>query len=251
MRFDPQLYWDALTSSEFLHGAFLTITLALASQVAATIIGFILALMRTGGAWPVRASASVYVWLFRAIPTLLLLLLIWNALPQLIPALTEDWFTPFLAGFIGLSIAEAAYMAEIFRSALLSVDPEQRLAAKALGMTPVQSMRKVVLPQVIRIALPPTGNELITMLKFTSLTSVISLQELLTVAQQNISATFRYAEFYAAAATYYLVIVSILMVGQAQLERRYEWRTRDRGALRRGIPQIGGGEPAVTSKGAG
>lgn len=229
MQFDAGLYWDALTSSEFLHGAFLTITLALASQVAATVIGFFLALSRTGGALPVRWGAAVYIWVWRAIPTLLWLLLIWNALPQLIPALTEDWFTPFLAGFIGLSLAEAAYMAEIFRSALISIDPEQRLAAKTLGMTPTQTMRKVVLPQVVRIAIPPTGNELITMLKFTSLTSVISLQELLTVAQQNISATFRYAEFYAAAATYYLVIVSILMVGQMQLERRYEWKTRAAG----------------------
>jgi His/Glu/Gln/Arg/opine family amino acid ABC transporter permease subunit len=228
MKFDVGIFWDALTSSEFLHGAFLTVTLAFASQIAATVLGFVLALMRTGGSLPVRGAAGVYVWVWRAIPTLLWLLLIWNALPQLIPALTEEWFTPFLAGFIGLAFAEAAYMAEIIRSALLSVDPEQRLAAKALGMTPVQSMRKVVMPQVIRIALPPTGNELITMLKFTSLTSVISLQELLTVAQQNISATFRYAEFYAAAAVYYLVIVSVLMVVQMQVEKRYEWKTRDR-----------------------
>jgi polar amino acid transport system permease protein len=236
MQFDSGIFWDALTSSEFRHGAFLTITLALVSQVAATILGFLLALMRTSRGYPLRAAAGVYVWIFRAIPTLLILLMIWNALPQLIPALTEEWFTPFIAGFIGLSVAEAAYMAEIFRSALLSVDPEQRLAAKALGMTPVQSMRKIVLPQVIRIAIPPTGNELITMLKFTSLTSVISLQELLTVAQQQISASFRYAELYAAAAVYYLVIVSILMVLQMQLERRYEWRTR--GERRWGLPRL-------------
>jgi polar amino acid transport system permease protein len=249
MEFDTGIYWDALTSSEFLHGAFLTITLALASQVAATVLGFALALMRTSRLFPMRALSAIYAWVFRAIPTLLWLLLIWNALPQLIPALTEDWFTPFLAGFIGLSLAEAAYMAEIIRSALLSVDPEQRLAAKALGMTPVQSMRKVVLPQVIRIAIPPSGNELITMLKFTSLTSVISLQELLTVAQQNISATFRYAEFYAAAATYYLVIVSILMVMQMRLERRYEWRTR--GGRRWGLPRMRTEAPGVRTEGAG
>jgi His/Glu/Gln/Arg/opine family amino acid ABC transporter permease subunit len=244
MDFDVGIYWDALRSSEFLHGAFLTVALALASQVAATILGFFLALMRTSRSAPVRVVSGVYAWVFRAIPTLLILLFIWNALPQLIPALTEDWFTPFLAGFIGLSVAEAAYMAEIIRSALLSVDPEQRLAAKALGMTPAQSMRKVILPQVIRIAIPPTGNELITMLKFTSLTSVISLQELLTVSQQNIAATFRYAEFYAAAATYYLVIVSILMVLQMRLERRYEWRTREAGrrrafSRRRNAPGMG------------
>jgi polar amino acid transport system permease protein len=102
---------------------------------------------------------------------------------------------------------------------------------------------------VIRIAIPPTGNELITMLKFTSLTSVISLQELLTVAQQNISATFRYAEFYAAAATYYLVIVSILMVMQMRLERRYEWRTR--AGRRWGLPRMRAEAPGVRTEGAG
>jgi His/Glu/Gln/Arg/opine family amino acid ABC transporter permease subunit len=228
MNFDTRVFLDALTSSEFLHGAFLTVTLAIASQAAATILGFVLALGRSGRLRLARGVSAFYVWIFRAIPTLLWLLVIWNALPQLIPALTEDWFSPFLAGFIGLSLAEAAYMAEIFRSALLAVDPEQRLAAKTLGMTPPQAMRKVVLPQVIRIAIPPTGNELITMLKFTSLTSVISLQELLTAAQQKIAATFRYAEFYAGAAVYYLVLVSLLMLVQAQLERRYQWRTRDR-----------------------
>jgi polar amino acid transport system permease protein len=234
VEFDAGIFWDALTSEEFRRGALITITLAFASQIAATLIGFFLALARTAPLRPLRAGAAVYVWVFRAIPTLLWLLLIWNALPQLIPALTEDWFTPFLAGFIGLTLAEAAYMAEILRSALLAVDPEQRLAAKALGMTPAQMMRKVILPQVTRIAIPPTGSELITMLKFTSLTSVISLQELLTVAQQNISATFRYAEFYAAAAVYYLAIVSALMVVQMRIERRYEWTTR----RRRGIVRL-------------
>jgi polar amino acid transport system permease protein len=199
--FDIGIFWDALTSAEFRRGALLTIALACASQVAATIIGFVLALARVSRLAPLRWASGGYV--------------------------TEEWFTPFLAGFIGLTLSESAYMAEILRSALSAVDPEQRMAAKSLGLTPPQTMRKVVLPQVIRVALPPTGNEFITMLKFTSLTSVISLQELLTVAQQNISATFRYAEFYAAAAVYYLVIVSLLMVVQARIERRYEWRTRE------------------------
>jgi len=226
MEFDTTVFFEALTSSQFIHGAWITIALAFCSQAAAIIVGFGLALMRTSKPLPVRAFSGVYIWFFRAVPTLLLLLLIWNALPQLIPALTEKWFTPFLAGFAGLALAEAAYMSEILRAALQSVDPEQRLAAKSLGMTPSQTMRKIILPQVIRVALPPTGNEAITMVKFTALTSVISLQELLTIAQQNISATFRYAEFYAAATVYYLVIVSVLMVIQAQIEKRYQWRTR-------------------------
>ncbi len=228
MTFDPELFWQAIFSREFLHAAGITLSLAFLSQVVATVLGFFLALARTSGLKPLSGAASFYIWVWRAVPTLLWLLLIWNALPQLIPSLTEDWFSPFLAALIGLSLAEAAYMAEILRSALLSVDPEQRLAAKALGMTPTQSMRKVVLAQMIRIAIPPTGSEFITVLKFTSLASVISLQELMTVAQRNISATYRYAEFYAAAAVYYLVIVSVLMALQMRLERKYEWTTRRR-----------------------
>jgi polar amino acid transport system permease protein len=223
MSFDAQLFFDALTSEQLLDGARLTIALALLSQAAAIVIGLFLALGRTSGAGPVPALSAVYIWIFRAIPTLLWLLLVWNALPQLFPVLKEGWFTPFMAGFIGLALAEGAYMAEILRSALLAVDPGQRLAAKALGMTPRQTLAKIVVPQVIRIAIPPTSNELITLLKLTSLTSVISLQELLTVTQQEVSSSFRFAEWYAAAGVYYLVIVSALMVAQARLERRYRW----------------------------
>ena len=228
MTFDSDLFWQAIFSREFVDAAGITLSLAFLSQVVATVLGFFLALARTSGVKPLSAAASFYIWIWRAVPTLLWLLLIWNALLQLIPSLTEDWFTPFLAALVGLSLAEAAYMAEILRSSLLSVDPEQRLAAKALGLTPAQSMRKVVLAQMIRIAIPPTGSEFITVLKFTSLASVISLQELLTVAQRNISSTYRYAEFYAAAAVYYLVIVSVLMALQMRIERKYEWTTRRR-----------------------
>jgi polar amino acid transport system permease protein len=243
MTFDLQLFLDALSSRQLLDGALLTIALALLSQAAATVIGLFLALGRTSGVGPVPALSAVYIWIFRAIPTLLWLLLVWNALPQLIPALKEGWFTPFMAGFIGLALAEGAYMAEILRSALLAVDPGQRLAAKALGMTPRQTLGNIVIPQVIRIAIPPSANELITLLKLTSLTSVISLQELLTVTQQEVSSSFRFAEWYAAAGVYYLVIVSALMIGQARLERRYRWTSEARRRPRlllRAVP--GGGE---------
>jgi len=226
MEFDLDVFWRALTSSSFLNGALLTVALAVAAQVSAAVLGFVLALGRIANQRTARTVSGAYVWYFRAIPTLLVLLFIWNALPQLIPALKEDWFTPFLAGYIGLSIAEGAYMAEIIRSALLAVDPGQKLAGRALGMTPIQILRKVTVPQVIRVAIPPTGNELITLLKLTSLTSVISLQELLTVAGQEVATTFRFAEYYAAASVYYLVIVSAMMVAQGRLERRYQWRTR-------------------------
>jgi polar amino acid transport system permease protein len=235
MEFDSHVFWDALTSSAFLHGALITVVLALLAQVAATVIGLVLALGRVSSSRPGRTICGAYVWFFRALPLLLVLLFIWNALPQLIPSLKEDWFTPFLAGFIGLAVAEAAYMAEILRSALMAVPAGQQLAGRALGMTSRQVLWRVTIPQVIRIALPPTGNEVITLLKLTSLTSVISLQELLTVAGRQVASTFQFAEFYAAAAVYYLVIVSVFMIAQARLEQRYEWRTRAVVPKRRGL----------------
>ena len=226
MSFDVHIFVSALTSSAFVHGALITVALACSAQATATVIGLFFALGRTASSPLIRAGAGFYVWIFRAIPTLLWLLVVWNALPQVFPVLRQGWFTPFLAGYVGLSAAEGAYMAEIIRGALLAVDPGQHLAAKTLGMTPVQSLRHIVIPQVVRIAIPSTANELITLLKLTSLTSVISLQELLTITEQQVSATFRFAEYYAAAAVYYLVIVSVLMVAQGELERRYQWTTR-------------------------
>lgn len=236
MDFDLALFWEALTSSDYLHGALITILLTLAGQVTATIIGLGLALARTSGSRSAHALSASYVWFFRAMPLLLVLLFVWNALPQLVPELREDWFTPFLAGYVGLAVAEAAYMAEIIRSALLAVDPGQQMAGRALGMTPFRILRRITIPQVVRIALPPTGNEVITILKLTSLTSVISLQELLTTAERQVATTFSFAEYYGAAAVYYLVIVSILMVLQSRLEARYEWRSGSQpGGLRRRI----------------
>jgi His/Glu/Gln/Arg/opine family amino acid ABC transporter permease subunit len=226
MTFDWNIFVDALTSSEFLHGAWLSLALAVASMIFATVIGFAVALMRTNRRKPLRAVGGVYVWFFRAIPTLLVLLIIWNAGPQLFPALRENWFTPFFAAFIGFAIVEAAYMAEILRSALNSVDEGQHQAARAIGLPPHKVLFKVVLPQAIKVALPPTGNEFIAMLKYTSLASVISLRELLTTAQVGVSVTFRYAEYYSAALVYYLVIVSVLMALQSLVERRYRWVSR-------------------------
>jgi His/Glu/Gln/Arg/opine family amino acid ABC transporter permease subunit len=226
MQFDLNIFWQQLFSSAYLFGALTALGLAVASQLVAIVIGFVLAVARTSPNGVARAVSGGYVWFFRAIPTLLVLLIVWNAGPQLIPALTQTWFTPFLAAFIGLAVVEGAYMAEIIRSALLSIDDGQPLAARALGMTPWQVMRKVLIPQATRIAIPPTGNEFIGMVKYTSLASVISLKELLTTAQIGVSVTFRYAEYYAAAIVYYLIIVSILMIIQNRIERRFQWTTK-------------------------
>ena len=219
--FDTHIFWEALTSEPYRKGALLALELTLVSLAAACVLGFFLALGRSSRFRAVRALVFFYNWIFRATPTLLQLLFIWNALPQLWPVFSGSWFKPFLAAFIALSLNEAAYMSEIIRAGLLSVDPGQELAGRALGMTRPRILRRIIVPQAIRIIIPPTGNEFITLLKLTSLAFVISLHELLTSAQVRASVDFRYLEAYSAAVVYYLAIVSVLMVLQAYLERRF------------------------------
>jgi polar amino acid transport system permease protein len=240
--FDTHIFWEALTSGPYWKGALLAIELTLVSLAAACVIGFFLALGKSSRFRSVRALVFLYMWIFRATPTLLQLIFIWYALPQIWPAFAGSWFKPFLAAFIALSLNEAAYMSEIIRAGLLSVDPGQELAGRALGMTRPRIMRRVILPQAVRIIIPPTGNEFITLLKLTSLASVISLHELLTAAQVRTSAEFRYAEAYSAATVYYLAIVSVLMVAQAQLEKRFTWTSAGRSRRRVSAPAV----PAVS-----
>jgi len=196
--------------------------------VVAVAIGFFLALGRMSPRRSVRGFVFGYNWLFRATPTLLQLIFIWDALPQLWSFFAGSWFTPFLAAFIALSLNEAAYMAEIIRAGLQSVDPGQELAGRALGLTRRQILRRVVVPQAVRVVIPPTGNEFITLLKLTSLASVISVHELLTAANELASVRFQFAEVYGAALVYYLVLVSILMVIQSRLERRFTFTSAGR-----------------------
>jgi polar amino acid transport system permease protein len=237
MNFDPAVFVDALTSEGFRNGALVAIALTAVAQITAVVIGLVLAVMRESSVDLLRGASWTYVWIFRAIPTLVQLLFFWNAVPQLFPALVRaDWYSPFVAAWIALSINEGAYMAEIVRGGLLAIDEGQRLAARALGMRPFSVYRRVILPQLIRVIIPPTANEFITMLKITSLAAAISLGELLTYTQQSISITFKFAEYYAAAAVWYLVIVSIFMAVQSQLERRFRWTSQGRG----GVGLIGG-----------
>jgi polar amino acid transport system permease protein len=226
--FDTHLFWVALSSGPYWRGALLALGLTCTALSAAVAVGFFLALGRESRLRPVRMFVFLYNWIFRATPTLLQLLFIWNALPLLWPVFAQSWFTPFIAAFVTLSLNEAAYMCEIIRAGLLSVDPGQELAARALGLTRRQILRRVIVPQAIRIVIPPTGNEFITLLKLTSLASVISLQELLTASENLAAVKFQYIEAYSAALVYYLVIVSILMALQSRLERRYTFSSRRR-----------------------
>ena len=240
--FDTHLFWQALSSGPYWRGALTALELTAASLSAAVAIGFFVALGVLSTRRWVRSMAWVYNWLFRATPTLLQLFFIWYALPQLWTGFAGSWFTPFMAAWIALSLNEAAYMSEIIRAGLLSVDVGQELAGRALGMSRRQILRKVVVPQAVRIVIPPTGNEFITLLKLTSLASVISLHELLTAANELASATFRYNETLIAALVYYLAIVSVLMVFQARLEKRFTWTSGGRRRRRVTAPAV----PAIS-----
>lgn len=226
MSFDPSIFWEQLTSPVYLQGAIVAVLVALGSLVLAIAIGLAMALLKTSQNGFAQVSANTYLWLFRALPSLLMLVICWNALPQLFPAFRGEWYTPFVASILALGVSEAAYVAEMLRAAIISVDNGQRLAARALGMTPVQVFVKVVMPQAIRIALPPLGNELVALVKLTAIASVISLQELMRVATIGVQATFRYAEYYAVAILYYLVIVSLIMLLQSALEKKYQWTSQ-------------------------
>jgi len=226
MNFDVDIFVGQLGNIDYLNGAILSVGVAFFSLILATFIGFFVALGRMSTKPVAQAPAYVYLWFWRALPALLVLLIMWNALPQVFPIFRENWYTPFIAAVIGLALVEAAFMAEIIRSALMSVDDGQRQAGRALGMSPFRVMTKIIIPQAVRIALPPTTNEFIALIKFSSLASVISLRELLTTAQVGVSVTFRYAEYYAVAIIYYLVIVSIITVIQSIIEKKLAWSSQ-------------------------
>lgn len=237
MAFDFDVFWAALTSRVFFEAALLSLALALLSHASAISISMPLALGLDSRSKPVRIAIRLYVGVFRAIPTLLWLLFFWNALPQFSPVFREEWYTPFIAAWIALTINEAAYQVEINRAALNSVDKGQTAAAVAFGFTGWQIFRLITLPQATRVALPPTVNEFITLLKATSLASVISLQELMTVTNQAVATSFQFKEYYAVAALYYLIIVGLLTALQGRIERRFDW-TVERPASRRWLSRV-------------
>ncbi len=228
MDFHLDIFLQALTSRALREGVVITISLTIASFVAGLVIGLGVALLRGSRVAALRAVGWSYIWIFRAIPTIVLLFFVWYAVPQLLPPLRGPGFQPFFAAAIALSVNEAAYAAEIIRGGLLSIDDGQRLAARALGMPPATVFRRIVAPQLVRVVIPPVANDFITLLKITSLAYVVSLREIMTQTQTQIASSFRYAEWYSAAALYYLVLVSVFMVAQAWLERRYVWTSQAR-----------------------
>jgi polar amino acid transport system permease protein len=184
---------------------------------------------------PLVSSASwFYIWVFRGTPVLVQIIF-WSFIAALYPVLdigvpfgpafihadANALVTPFLAAILALGLNEGAYMSEIVRAGLLSVDEGQSEAAHALGMRPMQVMRRIVLPQAMRVIVPPTGNETISMLKTSSLVSVIAYTELLYSAQLIYSRTYQTIPLLIVVSLWYLAFTSLLSIGQYHLERRF------------------------------
>tara|TARA_B100001105_G_C22352238_1_gene426242 strand:- start:381 stop:1037 length:657 start_codon:yes stop_codon:yes gene_type:complete len=199
-----------------LKGFWITIRLFLWSLLISTVGGFVLALMRISPIALLRWVSGGIGWLFRGIPLLLILFYAFFALPEISRTLMFD---PFWAAVVGLSIWTAAYQSEAIRSGIIAVDRGQIEASEALGMTKRHYMRKIVLPQSIRIMVPPfIGNSINTM-KQTSLAAVITVPEMTLLARQIISEDFKVAEPLLTLALIYLVLTTVLLMAQQGLER--------------------------------
>ena len=221
-------------SEPVLRGVVTTLWLTVVAMTLGLVLGVILAMMRLSPNPVLSSAAWVYIWVFRGTPVLVQLV-IWANLGALYKSISlgipfgEAFFTfdtrtlipNAVAAILGLGLNEAAYMAEIVRGGILSVDEGQGEAASALGMKRNQTMRRIVLPQAMRVIVPPTGNETISMLKTTSLVAVVPYSELFFQAQVVGNRTFQPFPMLIMASIWYLSITSILMVGQYYLERRY------------------------------
>lgn len=215
--FDVGVVGDYLFADVILRGVWLTIQLSVLSQAIGIGLGLIAAVMKTTRSVTLNAVANFYIWFFRGTPLLVQLIFWFTALPRLV---AYDWavLSPFQAALLGLSINEGAYMAEIVRAGIQSVESGQLDAAKSLGMTNLMAMRRIVLPQAVRVIIPPTGNEFIAMLKNSSLASVIALQELLGASRAVYARNFRTQELLVVASIWYLAMTTVFSLAQARVE---------------------------------
>jgi polar amino acid transport system permease protein len=229
-RFRWDIVWLYLRDVSIGHGLLITLELTVACMVIGVVLGVVLAVMRLSANPIVRAGAYAYVSFFRGTPVLVQLLF-WYNLAALYPTVSfgipgvdvdaNRWITPMVAAILGLGLNQAAYQSEIVRAGIVSVDHGQAEAAEALGLTRLQVMRRIVLPQAMRVIIPPTGNETISMLKTTSLVSVIATQELLYSAQLIYAVNYRQIPLLIVVSLWYLTVTSVLSIGQYYVERRF------------------------------
>ncbi|WP_321783972.1 amino acid ABC transporter permease [Paraburkholderia sp. J94] len=215
------LLFDYLISADFVRGAAMTLAITVVSLLCGMLIGLVLALLQGTRNRVARTFTFLYLWLFRGTPVLFQIIFIYNVLPSF-----GIRFSAFVCAVLALSLNEGAFMSEIFRSGLHAVKQGQRTAGFALGMSGAKVFRHIVLPQALRVVLPPIGNQMIGMLKLSALVSVIAVQELLLVANQAASANFRYLEALSAAGIYYLAFTTLFMLLQGWMERALNRRRK-------------------------
>ena len=240
-RFSWNVVFQYFTVTEIIQGLGRTLLLTVISMTIGITLGVTIAIMRISESRLLSSTAWSYTWFFRGTPVYVQLIF-WFNIAAIFPLITlgvpfthitffhldtVTFFTPFTAGVIGLGLNEGAYMSEIARAGLIAVDEGQIEAASSIGMTKSQTLRLVVLPQAMRVIIPPTGNEVISMLKTTSLVSSIGVIDLLGAAQNIYSATYQVVPMLIVASLWYLAVTTILSIGQFYLERYYA-----KGALR-------------------
>ena len=232
LRWDVVAYW--LTQPSILNGLLVTLELTVIAMAIGVSLGALLAVMRLSANPVVSTVSWFYIWFFRGTPVLVQLFFWYNLqliLPHIffgIPFTSVGWradtltlITPLLASILGLGLNEAAYMAEIVRAGIISVEHGQTEAAQALGMTRLQVMRRVVLPQAMRVIIPPTGNETISMLKTSSLAYITTTHEIFYAQLLIAGYNYRIVELLIVASVWYIVATSILTFGQYYLERHF------------------------------
>jgi polar amino acid transport system permease protein len=223
-----------LTAESIMRGLGVTLVLTVIAMAIGIVLGVLLAVCRLSLNPLLRSVSGAYIWFFRGTPTLVQLIFFYN-LSALLPAIsfgipfgpafvsfdTNAVITPLLAAILGLGLNEGAYMAEIVRGGLLSVDPGQRESGQAIGMTNARIVRRIVLPQAMRFIIPPTGNQVISMVKATALVSVIALSDLLYTVQSIYNRTFETIPMLLVACVWYLIVTSVLYVVQSFIEHHY------------------------------
>ena len=235
---NPRFQWGVvghyLFTGPILRGLVVTLELTALAMLIGIVLGVVLALMRLSHSLLLSSVSWVYIWLLRGTPVLVQLLF-WNFIAALYPSVdlgipfgpsfvhldANSLITPFVAAILALGLNEGAYMSEIIRAGIISVDEGQTDAAQALGMTRLKTMRRIVLPQAMRVIIPPTGNETISMLKTTSLVAFIAVTELLYSAQLIYARTYQTIPLLIVASIWYLVITSLLSIGQYYIERYF------------------------------
>ena len=256
MPFEWSYFFSLFSMPAFWAASWTVVKLSSLAWLLGLVLGFGLASAKQATSRWLSVPAAIYVWFFRSVPLLVLLIFVYN-LPQLVPASGKVLSNPFYAGLFALVLTEAAYMAEIHRGGLLSVAKGQREAARALGIGRLGTQRLIVVPQAFRIALPTLTNEYVTIVKLTSLVSVISLSELLLVGQRLYAQNFLVLETLGAVAVYYVLIVSLFGWGLQYLERHLDLGRRKPGTLgdaqvaklRSALPQVATGNARVREPG--